>query len=185
MKGAAFWEWFSDGQVAPAAEGGGSGLYGIKTEDAIFGTIRQHAAAMKQCEAGVCRGTGLRLCLELDFAQLAFAVLTRALKVVQAMMLLLGNRAVHGDVGLPKGKYRPRAPDRCGNVRPSAQQGAELQVCAVSSTHGQCAGARLAAPLASCGSAARSVPQPAINTCRSTWVDGRPGTGCGLCRIFA
>lgn len=48
IKGAAFWEWFSGGQVAPAAEGGGSGLYGINTGDATFGTVRQHAAAMKR-----------------------------------------------------------------------------------------------------------------------------------------
>ena len=59
IKGAAFWEWFSNGQVAPAAEGGGSGLYGIKTEDSTFGTIRQHAAAMKQCAPVPCTPTGL------------------------------------------------------------------------------------------------------------------------------
>lgn len=49
IKGAAFWEWFSDGQTAPVVEGGGSGLYGIKSADSTFGYIQQNAAAMQQC----------------------------------------------------------------------------------------------------------------------------------------
>lgn len=47
IKGAAFWEWFAAGQVAPAAEGGGSGLYGIKQSDSTWAIIQQNAQAMK------------------------------------------------------------------------------------------------------------------------------------------
>ena len=41
------------------------------------------------------------------------------------------------------------------------------------------AACRLAMPLASCGSAAHPAQTPPINVCQSTWVNGRPGTGCG------
>ena len=47
MKGAAFWNWLADGQQAPAAEGGGSGLYGIKVEDSTFGIIKANAQFMQ------------------------------------------------------------------------------------------------------------------------------------------
>ena len=43
IRGIAFWEWFQQGQVGPAAEGYGDGLYGISTSDAVFGTIRSNA----------------------------------------------------------------------------------------------------------------------------------------------
>lgn len=47
LKGAAFWNFLEDGQQAPAAEGGGSGLYGIKVEDSTFNFVRNNANAMK------------------------------------------------------------------------------------------------------------------------------------------
>lgn len=47
MKGAAFWNWLADGQQAPAAEGGGSGLYGIKVEDSTFGIVKANAQFMQ------------------------------------------------------------------------------------------------------------------------------------------
>ena len=49
IKGAAFWEWFADGQVAPAVEGFSEGLYGIRSSDSTFTYIKQNAAAMQQC----------------------------------------------------------------------------------------------------------------------------------------
>lgn len=49
LKGAAFWEWFAEGQLAPAAEGGGSGLYGVTVADSTFPIIQQNAQAMKAC----------------------------------------------------------------------------------------------------------------------------------------
>ena len=36
-------------QVAPAAEGGGSGLYGVRNTDAAFGLVQQFATAMRAC----------------------------------------------------------------------------------------------------------------------------------------
>ena len=36
-------------QVAPAAEGGGSGLYGVRNSDAAFGLVQQFATAMSAC----------------------------------------------------------------------------------------------------------------------------------------
>lgn len=51
LKGAAFWELFADGQVAPAAEGGGSGLYGVKSSDSTFAIIAQNAQFMRTCAA--------------------------------------------------------------------------------------------------------------------------------------
>ena len=47
MKGAAFWNWLADGQQAPAAEGGGSGLYGLKVEDSTFGIVKANAQFMQ------------------------------------------------------------------------------------------------------------------------------------------
>jgi hypothetical protein len=47
IKGVAFWEWFDNGQVAPAAEGGGSGLYGIMQSDSTWQYIQQNAQVMK------------------------------------------------------------------------------------------------------------------------------------------
>ena len=47
MKGAAFWNWLADGQQAPAAEGGGGGLYGIKAEDSTFGVVKANAQFMQ------------------------------------------------------------------------------------------------------------------------------------------
>ena len=49
LKGAAFWNFLADGQQAPAAEGGGSGLYGIKVEDSTFGFVRNNANLMSSC----------------------------------------------------------------------------------------------------------------------------------------
>lgn len=49
LKGAAFWNFLADGQQAPAAEGGGSGLYGIKVGDSTFGYVRSNAALMRSC----------------------------------------------------------------------------------------------------------------------------------------
>lgn len=36
-------------QVAPAAERGGAGLYGIRSSDAVFGLVEQFAQAMNRC----------------------------------------------------------------------------------------------------------------------------------------
>ena len=49
LKGAAFWNFLADGQQAPAAEGGGGGLYGIKVEDSTFSYIRDNANLMSSC----------------------------------------------------------------------------------------------------------------------------------------
>lgn len=49
IKGWAFWSFLDDGQVAPQAEGGGSGLYGIRSSDSTFSIIRQNAASLKRC----------------------------------------------------------------------------------------------------------------------------------------
>ncbi len=54
LKGAAFWNWLADGQQAPAAEGGGSGLYGIKVEDTTFNYIRDNANFMRSCGIPAC-----------------------------------------------------------------------------------------------------------------------------------
>ena len=45
LKGIAFWEWFEQGQVAPGAEGYGTGLYGITTDDPVWSTIASFAEA--------------------------------------------------------------------------------------------------------------------------------------------
>ena len=49
LKGAAFWNFLADEQQAPAAEGGGSGLYGIKVEDSTFSFVRNNANLMSSC----------------------------------------------------------------------------------------------------------------------------------------
>lgn len=36
LQGAGFWEWFAPGQIAPASEGYGQGLYGIYETDEAF-----------------------------------------------------------------------------------------------------------------------------------------------------
>jgi hypothetical protein len=36
LQGEGFWEWFAPGQIAPASEGYGQGLYGIYETDAAF-----------------------------------------------------------------------------------------------------------------------------------------------------
>ena len=43
IKGVAFWQWFEQGEVAPAAEGFGTGLYGITTDDPAFQRIKSNA----------------------------------------------------------------------------------------------------------------------------------------------
>lgn len=48
IKGIAFWEWFAEGQVAPAAEGYGTGLYGITLADPVWSTI-QSSAQVNRC----------------------------------------------------------------------------------------------------------------------------------------
>ncbi|CAD7701855.1 unnamed protein product [Ostreobium quekettii] len=40
LKGANFWQWYDEGQVAPVEEGGGAGLYGIFASDETFGLIK-------------------------------------------------------------------------------------------------------------------------------------------------
>lgn len=49
LKGAAFWNFLADGQQAPAAEGSGSGLYGIKMADSTFNYVRDNANLMSSC----------------------------------------------------------------------------------------------------------------------------------------
>ena len=39
-----FWEWFLPGQLGPASEGGGQGLYGIYTTDATSALIASEAS---------------------------------------------------------------------------------------------------------------------------------------------
>ncbi len=36
-------------QVAPLAEGGGAGLYGVRRTDAVFRLVQQFARAMRTC----------------------------------------------------------------------------------------------------------------------------------------
>ena len=50
FKGAAFWEYFDEGQIAPAAEGLGGGLYGIFRSDTTFSIITSNAQAVRGCE---------------------------------------------------------------------------------------------------------------------------------------
>ncbi|KAK9806092.1 hypothetical protein WJX72_001044 [[Myrmecia] bisecta] len=47
IKGSAFWQWYEDGQVGPSDEGGGSGLYGIRSSSVAFPRIKADAALMK------------------------------------------------------------------------------------------------------------------------------------------
>eukprot|EP00884_Botryococcus_braunii_P009399 jgi/Botrbrau1/18460/Bobra.0072s0043.1 len=53
IKGSAFWSFLDQGQVAPLAEGGGSGLYGIRLSDPGFSLIRQNAVDMKRLASSV------------------------------------------------------------------------------------------------------------------------------------
>ena len=48
LKGAAFWQWYDDGQMGTAEEGGGAGSFGIRHNDSTFGLIRGNAAAMRK-----------------------------------------------------------------------------------------------------------------------------------------
>lgn len=34
--------------------------------------------------------------------------------------------------------------------------------------------------MANCGQSSRPANNPPVNSCQSTWVDGKPGTGCAL-----
>ncbi|CAL5227333.1 g10275 [Coccomyxa viridis] len=54
LKGAAFWNFLADEQQAPAAEGGGSGLYGIKVEDSTFSFVHNNANLMSSYEGPDC-----------------------------------------------------------------------------------------------------------------------------------
>ncbi|KAK9841349.1 hypothetical protein WJX74_004374 [Apatococcus lobatus] len=47
MKGAAFWQYYAEGQIGPAGEGWASGLYGVRRQDSTWGLVQNHASVMK------------------------------------------------------------------------------------------------------------------------------------------
>ncbi|KAL4423208.1 hypothetical protein ABPG77_000341, partial [Micractinium sp. CCAP 211/92] len=51
LKGSLFWQWYDDGQIAPASEGGGRGLFGIYPTDAAFEPILENAKEVAQLNA--------------------------------------------------------------------------------------------------------------------------------------
>ena len=53
MQGAGFWQWYAPGQVGPANEGGGEGLYGVLTVDTSFQEFAAFAQDIAALDATV------------------------------------------------------------------------------------------------------------------------------------
>lgn len=61
LKGALFWQWYDDGQLAPPEEGGGSGRYGVYQDDEAFSQVVEFAEYINTAnkeEVNGCRNPG-------------------------------------------------------------------------------------------------------------------------------